>query len=96
MGSILMAIIHEIQKTTNYRFQYNKLNLRFKRFVDEAIEIIKEYPTEFQGKITHIANRKEGGMYRFRVPGCYITYVVAEHEPGEASIINLTGVKMLY
>lgn len=88
--------MHEIQKTTNYRFQYNKLNLRFKRFVDEAIEIIKEYPQEYQGKITHISNRKEGGLFRFRIPGCYLLYVVPEHEPEAPTTIMLMGVKMLY
>ena len=88
--------MHEIQKTTNYRFQYNKLNLRFKRFVDEALEIIKEYPTDYQGRITHIANKKEGGMYRFRIPGCYILYIVPEYEPGTGTTITLTNVKMLY
>lgn len=88
--------MHEVQKTTNYRFQYNKLNLRFKRFVDEAVEIIKESPTEFQGKITHIASKKEGGMYRFRMPGCYLLYVVSEHEPGAPTTITLTNVKLLY
>jgi hypothetical protein len=87
--------MHEIQKTTNYRFQYNKLQLRFKRFVEEAIEIIKENPTEFQGRITHISNRKEGRLYRFRMPGCYLLYIVPEHEPGDNTIITLMNVIML-
>lgn len=88
--------MHDVQKTTNYRFQYNKLSLRFKRFVDEAVEIIKENPTDYQGKITHIANKKEGGMYRFRMPGCYLLYVMPEHEAGAPTTITLTNVKMLY
>ena len=71
--------MYEIQKTTNYRFQYTKLNLRFKRFVDEAIDILKENPTEYQNKITHIGNKKDGGLYRFRIPGCYLLYVVPFH-----------------
>ncbi len=87
--------MNEVQKTTNYRFQYHKLNLRFRRFVDEAVEIIKEYPTEYQNKITHIGNRKEGGLYRFRMPGCYLLYVVPEHEEGEAGSIILTTIKLM-
>jgi mRNA-degrading endonuclease RelE of RelBE toxin-antitoxin system len=87
--------MHEIQKTTNFRFQYNKLNLRFKRWVDEAIELIKESPTEFQGKITHLANKKDGSLYRYRMPGIYLLYVVPNHEAGEAATITLTAVKML-
>lgn len=88
--------MYEIQKTTNYRFQFNKLSLRFKRAIEEAIEIIKESPLEYQGKITHLANKKEGGLYRFRLPGCYILYVVPIHEAGENATITMTGVKMLY
>jgi hypothetical protein len=89
-------LAYELTKTTNYRFQFNKLNLRFKRFVEEALEIIKETPTEFPGKITRIANQKDGTLYRFRLPGCYILYVVPIHEPGELVMITLTAVKMLY
>lgn len=88
--------MHEIQKTTNFRFQYNKLNLRFKRWIEEAIEVIKETPTEFQGRITHLANKKEGGLYRYRMPGCYLLYVVPEHEAGTPTIVTLTAVKMLH
>ena len=87
---------YELAKTTNYRYQFNKLNLRFKRFVEEALEVIKETPTALQGKITHIANNKDGSLYRFRLPGCYIMYVVPAHEPGESVTITITGVKMLY
>lgn len=87
--------MYEIQKTTNYRFQYTKLNLRFKRFVDEAIEVIKENPTDYQNKITHIGNKKDGGLYRFRIPGCYLMYVVPFHEEGEAPSIILLSVKMM-
>lgn len=88
--------MHEIEKTTNFRYQYNKLNLRFKRFVDEAIEIIKEYPTDYQGKIKHLSNKKDGRLYRFRIPGCYILYIVPEAEPDAPSAIILTSVKLLY
>lgn len=84
--------MHEIQRTTNYRFQYNKLDLRLKRFIEEALEILKESPTEHQGRITHIANRKEGGLYRYRMPGCYLLYIVPEHVPGEPVTITLTNV----
>ena len=87
--------MYEIQKTTNFRFQYNKLPLRFKRMVDEAAEVLKEYPTDFQNKITHIGNRKDGGLYRFRLPGCYLLYVVPEHEEGATATITLTTIKAL-
>lgn len=87
--------MYEIQKTTNFRFQYNKLALRFKRMVDEASEILKEYPTDYQNKITHIGNRKDGGLYRFRLPGCYLLYVVPEHDEDATPNVILTTVKML-
>jgi len=87
--------MYEIQKTTNYRFQYTKLNLRFKRFVDEAIDILKENPTEYQNKITHIGNKKDGGLYRFRIPGCYLLYVVPFHAENESPVIILTSVKLM-
>lgn len=87
--------MYEIQKTTNYRFQYTKLNLRFKRFVDEAIEVIKENPTDYQNRITHIGNKKDGGLYRFRIPGCYLMYVVPFHQENEAPSIILLSVKLM-
>lgn len=87
--------MYEIQKTTNYRFQYSKLELRFKRFIDEAIEVIKESPMDYQGKIMHLGNRKEGGLYRFRTPGLHLLYVVPAHEPGTSAIITLTAIKKL-
>ncbi|MCE3235221.1 MAG: hypothetical protein K0Q50_1401 [Vampirovibrio sp.] len=87
--------MYEIQKTTNYRFQYTKLNLRFKRFVDEAIEVLKENPTDYQNRITHIGNKKDGGLYRFRIPGCYLMYVVPFHQENEAQSIILLSVKMM-
>ncbi len=87
--------MYEISKTTNFRFQYNKLNLRYKRNIEDAIEYIKESPTEGQGKITQIANKKEGGLYRYRLPGCYIFYILPEHEEGEATIITMTAIKLL-
>ncbi len=83
---------YEIEKTNNFRFQFNKLTLRMKRFVEEAIEVIKESPTEFQGKITAIANKKEGRLYRYRVPGAHILYIVKQDEP----IVMLTNLKTLY
>jgi mRNA-degrading endonuclease RelE of RelBE toxin-antitoxin system len=87
---------YEIERTTNFRFEFTKLNLRFKRFVEEAIDTLKETPTELPGKITHLANKKDGGLYRFRVPGCYIIYVVPLLvEEGDVPRVILTGVKML-
>jgi hypothetical protein len=89
------VLSYEIQKTTNFRFQFNKLSLRFKRIAEEAIDVIKESPMEYQGKITHLANKKEGGFYRFRLPGCYLLYIVPMHETGVTTVVTLTGVKML-
>lgn len=87
--------MNEIQKTTNYQFQYHKLNLRFRRLVDGAVDIIKESATEYQNKITHIGNKKEGGLYRFRMPGCYLLYVVPEHEPDSPALITLISIKLM-
>jgi hypothetical protein len=88
-------MINEVNKTTNFKFQYHKLNLRFRRLVDAAIEIIKESPTDYQNRITHIGNKKEGGLYRFRMPGCYILYVVGHHEDGDAMSVILTTIKLM-
>lgn len=63
--------------------------------VDGAIEVIKESPTSYQNRITHIGNKKEGGLYRFRMPGCYILYVVALHDDGDPASITLTNIKVL-
>lgn len=90
-------VTYDVEKTTSYRLQFSKLNLRFKRFVEEAVETVKQTPTDLPGKITHIGNKKDGGLYRFRVPGCYLMYVVPFQAPdnGQASTIILTGVQML-
>ena len=47
-----MAQVYELEKTSTYRFQYSRLDLKKKRLVDAAIEEIKQTPTEAQGKIT--------------------------------------------
>ncbi|WP_373531700.1 hypothetical protein [Vampirovibrio sp.] len=86
---------NEIQKTSNYQFQYHKLNLRFRRLVDVAVDVLKENPTEYQNKITHIGNKREGGLYRFRMPGCYLLYVIPEHEVDTPASIILTAIKLM-
>lgn len=88
--------MHEIQKTTNFQFQYHKLNLRFRRLVDGALDVLKESPTDYQNRITHIGNRREGGLYRFRMPGCYLLYVVPENVAAEeAPKVILTSIKLM-
>ena len=85
-----------IDKSSNFKYKYSKLNLRLRRLADEAIDIIREHPTDFQNKITHISNRKEGGLYRFRQPGCYLIYVVPEPEvEDEAVTIIMMDIKAL-
>jgi hypothetical protein len=76
-------------------FQYHKLKLRFRRLVDSAVDILKENPTEYQNRITHIGNRKEGGLYRFRMPGCYLLYVIPESDPDTPVKVILTGIKVM-
>jgi len=83
---------YEIERTNNFRFQFNKLTLKMKRFVEEAIEVLKDTPHEFQGKITAIANKKDGRLYRYRVPGAHILYIIKQEEP----IVVLTNLKTLY
>lgn len=85
----------EILKTSNYQFQYHKLKLRFRRLVDSAVDILKESPTEYQNSITHIGSRKEGGLYRFRMPGCYLLYVISEGEPNTPVKVILSGIKVM-
>jgi hypothetical protein len=87
--------MHEIQRTSTFTRQYQQLALRFRRMVDEAMDIVKEYPVEYQSKITKISNHKDGVMYRFRMPGCYMMYVVPPFEEGESVIITLLDIKHL-
>lgn len=87
--------MHEIQRTSNFRAQYQKLELRFRRFVDEAMDVIKEFPIDYQNKITHLGNKKDGGLYRFRIPGYYIIYVVPIHDPGSLTIVTMTNLQKL-
>lgn len=87
--------MHEIQKTTSYSREYQKLGLRFRRLLDEAVEVLKEYPIDYQSKITKISNHKDGVMYRFRMPGCYLMYVVPPFKEGEAVTITLLSIKQL-
>lgn len=85
----------EIQKTSNYMFQYHKLNVRFRRLVDSAVDILKESPKEYQNRITQIGTKKEGGLYRFRMPGCYLLYVIPEGEPNTPVKVILSGIKVM-
>lgn len=87
--------MHEIQKTSTYSREYQKLALRFRRMIDEAVDVIKEYPIEYQSKITKISNHKDGVMFRFRIPGCYLMYVVPPFDEGEAVVITLLDIKQL-
>ena len=85
---------YEFQKSPNYRFQYNKLNTRMQRFVDEALGIIQETPREFQGKITFLSHKKEFDLYRFRIPGAYLLYLVPQDAMNPQII--LTSVRTLH
>lgn len=86
-----LTMRYEIQRTNNFRFQYNKLALKHKRFVEEAIDVLKETPDECQGKITPLARKKNGRLYRFRVPGAHILYIIHSDEP----IVTMTQIKVL-
>jgi len=91
----------EIQRTSNFSAKYNKLTLRFKRLVDQAVEIIKEFPTDYQNRITVLSQKKEGRLYRFRLPGCYLFYIVPQGENDDevrasaGNAITLTELKLL-
>jgi mRNA-degrading endonuclease RelE of RelBE toxin-antitoxin system len=87
--------MHEIQKTSTYSREYQKLALRYRRMVDEAVDVLKETPTDHQTKITRISNHKDGLMYRYRMPGFYLMYVVPPFEEGEYAVITLLDIKML-
>lgn len=87
--------MYDIQKTAGYRTQYNRLDLRYRRFVDEAVEVIKQYPTDYQNRITRISSRKEGGLYRFRMPGCYLLYLVPERTGEAETTITLMQIKLM-
>jgi len=87
--------MHEIQKTSTFQRVYQQLPLRFRRMIDEAVEVLKETPEQYQSKITKISKHKDGLMYRFRMPGCYIMYVVPPYREGESAIITLLDVKQL-
>ncbi|WP_303674263.1 hypothetical protein [Vampirovibrio chlorellavorus] len=88
--------MHNVDKSSNFKYKYSKLPLRLRRLTDEAVEIIREHPTDFKNRITHISNRKEGALYRFRQPGCYLIYIVPEPEvEGEAVTIIMMDLKAL-
>lgn len=82
---------YEIQRTNNFRFQYGKLTLKHKRFIEEAIEILKDTPEEFQGRITPLAKKKDGRLYRIRIPGAHILYIIHHDEP----VVMMTQIKIL-
>jgi mRNA-degrading endonuclease RelE of RelBE toxin-antitoxin system len=87
---------YEIELTSYFRSRYNKLDHRFKRCIDNAVEILKDYPTDYQQRITFISKRKEGGLYRFRMPGCYLYYIIPEQAAEKTGLsITLTEVKVL-
>lgn len=84
--------MYDIEQTSNYRFQYGKLPLKLRRFVDEATDILKLYPTEYKGRITHLSKHKDKThWYRFRIPGAYIMYLVNLEEP----LVLLSNIKIL-
>ncbi len=86
---------HDIDKTSNFANEYSRLNLRYKRLVDKALEIIKETPTEYQTLITQISKRKDGGLYRLRMPSCFLLYAVPTHKLNEYTTITLLNVKKM-
>lgn len=87
--------MHEILKTSTYSREYQKLALRFRRMVDEAVDVLKETPTEHQSRITKISKHKDGLMYRYRLPGFYLMYVVPPFEEGQYTIITMLDIKSL-
>ena len=87
--------MHELQKSSPFIREYSKLNLRFRRMVDEALEVLKETPTDYQSKITKISKHKDGLMYRYRMPGCYLVYVVPPYSEGEYTVITLLDIRNL-
>ena len=87
--------MHELQKTSTFSREYQKLTLRFRRMVDDALDVLKESPTEHQSKITQISKHKDGLIYRFRLPGFYIMYVVPPFKEGQSCTITLMDIKQL-
>lgn len=86
---------YEIDSTSHFRSRYNKLDHRLKRCIDNAVEVLKEYPTEYQQKITFLSKRKDGGLYRFRMPGCYLHYIIPEETLGKMYAVTLVDIKVL-
>ncbi len=87
--------MHEIMKSSTFLREYQQLTLRIRRMVDEAIDVLKESPVEYQSKITKISKHKDGVMYRYRIPGCYLMYVVPPFREGEFVDIILLDLKHL-
>jgi mRNA-degrading endonuclease RelE of RelBE toxin-antitoxin system len=82
--------MYEVELTTMYRQHYQRLNSKFQRFAREAQEILKEYPTDYQGRILNLTkNREKEQHFRYRMPGGYfIFYVLSPNAP----IVTLTGI----
>lgn len=85
-------MLYELERTPNYRFQYGRLNLKLKRFIDEALEIVKQNPKEYQGRISYMSSLKNKNFYRIRIPGAYIHYWLDDEMP----IITLTQIRILH
>jgi mRNA-degrading endonuclease RelE of RelBE toxin-antitoxin system len=81
---------YELEKTSNFRSRFDQLEFRLKRTVQEAQEVLKESPQEYQNHITFLSKRKDTLLYRFRVPGAYILYTVHEKEP----LVTLTSIQV--
>jgi mRNA-degrading endonuclease RelE of RelBE toxin-antitoxin system len=87
--------MHDIQKTSTFLREYQKLKLRYRRMVDEAMDVLKETPTDYQSRITKISKHKDGIMYRYRLPGMYLMYVVPPFETGESKVVTILDIKSL-
>jgi mRNA-degrading endonuclease RelE of RelBE toxin-antitoxin system len=83
--------MYELEPTTQYRVKYNKLDARLKHLIHEAMEILREFPTEYQGRIMRLAKRKENVYYRIRVPGAHVHYFIHEDQP----LVTLTNIEVL-
>jgi mRNA-degrading endonuclease RelE of RelBE toxin-antitoxin system len=83
--------MYEIELTATYRVQLNRLTQKFHRFVLEAIDILKESPTQYQDRIMVLSKQKEKNQrFRYRLPGgIYLFYTVHQTQP----LVTLTGIR---
>lgn len=81
----------EIDKTSMFRSKYEALPVRLRRRIQEGIEILKETPTDYRGRIMYMAKRKDkSALYRFQLQGIQLFYLLHPDTP----VVTMTNLSL--